>query len=97
MGWFLGRKNFATPVSRVRDLARFPELVWLDRYDFVAPVILRLQPVRTWRTARALVSGNQWLADARLGICPIDRVADARYLHGEFALASNRQTSLCDC
>ena len=39
MGWFLCRKNFATPVSRVRDLARFPELVWLDRYDFAAPVI----------------------------------------------------------
>ena len=39
MLWFLNRTNFPTPMHRVRDLARFPELVWLDRYDVVAPVI----------------------------------------------------------
>ena len=33
MGWFLARENFATRTRLVRDLARYPELRWLDRYD----------------------------------------------------------------
>ncbi len=40
MGWFLSRKNYATRLNRVRDLARFPELRWLDRNDALAPVDL---------------------------------------------------------
>ncbi len=39
MQWFLCRENFRTPLYRVRDLARFPELAWLNRYDLVAPVV----------------------------------------------------------
>ena len=40
MGWFLSRKNYATRLDRVRDLARYPELRWLDRNDALVPVAL---------------------------------------------------------
>lgn len=36
--WFLTPDRFRTPVHYVRDLARFPELRWLNRFDLVAPV-----------------------------------------------------------
>ncbi|GMV29743.1 MAG: stearoyl-CoA desaturase [Rhodanobacteraceae bacterium] len=41
-GWFLTPRAFATDLSRVRDLAVFPELRWLDRYDVVVPAALAL-------------------------------------------------------
>ncbi|MBN8739988.1 MAG: acyl-CoA desaturase [Lysobacterales bacterium 69-70] len=37
-GWFLTPRAFATDLSRVRDLAVYPELRWLDRYDIAVPV-----------------------------------------------------------
>ena len=40
MGWFLTRRAFATDLSRVPDLARFPELRWLDRYDVAVPAAM---------------------------------------------------------
>ena len=40
MGWFLARENFATRDHLVRDLARFPELRWLDRYDVAVPAAM---------------------------------------------------------
>jgi stearoyl-CoA desaturase (delta-9 desaturase) len=40
MGWFLARENFATRTKLVRDLARYPELRWLDRYDVAVPAAL---------------------------------------------------------
>jgi len=40
MGWFLTREAFATDLARVPDLARFPELRWLDRFDIAVPVLL---------------------------------------------------------
>lgn len=39
LGWFLSRKHFATDLERVKDWAKFPELVWLDRYDSAVPII----------------------------------------------------------
>lgn len=39
-GWFLTREGFRTDWSRIPDLAKFPELRWLDRYDTVVPVAL---------------------------------------------------------
>ncbi|HRC55134.1 MAG TPA: acyl-CoA desaturase [Kofleriaceae bacterium] len=38
MGWILCRELEDTDLRRVRDLARFPELRWLDRYWFTVPV-----------------------------------------------------------
>ncbi len=40
VGWFLTRRHFEADLGRVRDLLRFPELRWLDRYDAIAPAIL---------------------------------------------------------
>ncbi len=40
VGWILSRRYDTTDSSKVRDLARFPELVWLDRYYLVPPVAL---------------------------------------------------------
>ncbi len=39
MGWFLSRAHFATDYRQIPDLARFPELRWLDRYDLAIPVL----------------------------------------------------------
>jgi len=40
VGWFLSRGREATPVGRVKDLARFPEICWLDRWHWVPPLAL---------------------------------------------------------
>jgi stearoyl-CoA desaturase (delta-9 desaturase) len=40
LGWFLARENFATRFALVPDLARYPELRWLDRLDSAVPALL---------------------------------------------------------
>ena len=40
LGWFLARGSFATRLERVPDLAAFPELRFLDRFDILAPFLL---------------------------------------------------------
>ncbi|MES5813460.1 acyl-CoA desaturase [Pseudoxanthomonas sp. Soil82] len=40
VGWFLTDEAFATDYRRVQDLAGYPELRWLDRYDVVVPALL---------------------------------------------------------
>jgi stearoyl-CoA desaturase (Delta-9 desaturase) len=40
VGWFLTPRGFRTDWARVPDLAKFPELRWLDRYDTLVPVLL---------------------------------------------------------
>lgn len=42
MGWFLTPRAFRTELERVPDLAKYPELRWLDRYDIAVPVLLAL-------------------------------------------------------
>ena len=39
IGWFLSRANFHTQFERVKELAKFPELRFLDRFDVVVPTI----------------------------------------------------------
>jgi stearoyl-CoA desaturase (delta-9 desaturase) len=39
IGWITSRRNFPTDYSKVRDLARFPELVLLNRFDTVVPAL----------------------------------------------------------
>jgi len=38
MGWITSKSNMPTDYSRVPDLACFPELVWLNRFDLVVPL-----------------------------------------------------------
>lgn len=40
VGWFLARENFPARLELVSDLARYPELRWLDRYDVAVPALL---------------------------------------------------------
>lgn len=40
LGWFLASENFPTRVNLVPDLARYPELRWLDRFDVAVPALL---------------------------------------------------------
>lgn len=40
MGWFLSRENFSTKFSLVSDLARYPELRFLDRFDVLVPAVV---------------------------------------------------------
>lgn len=39
MGWFMSSKHFTTREQWVRDLNKFPELRFLDRFDIVIPVL----------------------------------------------------------
>ena len=41
-GWFLSESNFATETARVKELAKFPELRWLNRFDVVVPSLFAL-------------------------------------------------------
>ena len=50
MLWFADEANFQTNHRRVKDLSRFPELRWLDRFDIAVPALLAL----------ALYLGGAW-------------------------------------
>ncbi|MEZ5977655.1 MAG: acyl-CoA desaturase [Planctomycetota bacterium] len=40
VGWITCRENYRTKVELVKDLARFPELRFLDRFDSLVPLLL---------------------------------------------------------
>jgi stearoyl-CoA desaturase (delta-9 desaturase) len=40
MGWFLTHRGFAPDMKYVKDLLKFRELRWLDRFDIVVPTLL---------------------------------------------------------
>lgn len=40
IGWLTSSKNFPTDYRRVKDLAKFPELVFLNRFDVIGPALL---------------------------------------------------------
>jgi stearoyl-CoA desaturase (delta-9 desaturase) len=42
VGWLASEQNFATRWPYVKDWARFPELVWLNRFDTAVPLLLAL-------------------------------------------------------
>jgi len=58
MGWFLSRGHFVPDLARVRDLLRYPELRWLDRFDILVPFLLAL----------GLLLVGEWLAVAHPGL-----------------------------
>src|SRR5271170_2789101 len=39
VGWVLSKEYEEYDANTVKDLSRFPELVWLDKYIFIPPVI----------------------------------------------------------
>lgn len=40
IGWLTSSKNFPTDYKLVRDLVKFPELVFLNRFDLIGPLLL---------------------------------------------------------
>jgi stearoyl-CoA desaturase (Delta-9 desaturase) len=40
VGWIAARENYATELDQVKDLAKYPELRWLDRHDLAVPLLL---------------------------------------------------------
>ena len=40
MGWFMSHKHFVADLSRVKDLLKYPELRFLDRFDVAVPMVL---------------------------------------------------------
>ncbi|ROH88025.1 acyl-CoA desaturase [Pseudomethylobacillus aquaticus] len=54
LGWFLSDAYFATRTERVKELAAFPELRFLDRFDVLVPVLFAL----------AIYGLGEWLAAA---------------------------------
>jgi len=40
MGWFMTPRSFRTNFDAIKDLAKYPELRWLDRFDILVPVVL---------------------------------------------------------
>lgn len=54
VGWFLSDAHFATRTDRVKELAQYPELRFLDRFDIVVPVLFAL----------AIYGLGEWLANA---------------------------------
>ncbi|HVU22571.1 MAG TPA: acyl-CoA desaturase [Opitutus sp.] len=58
IGWITSRRNFPTDYSKVKDLAKFPELVWLNRFDTVVPALF----------AAALFALGHFLASAAPGL-----------------------------
>ena len=57
MGWFLNRRNLRTRTEEVKDLMRFPELVWLDRFDLVVPILLAVVLFTTGAVLEAVAPG----------------------------------------
>ena len=53
MGWITSPANFATDLEAVPDLARYPELRFLDRFDILVPIVLAV--------TLFLAGGWQWL------------------------------------
>ncbi len=40
LGWFMSEKNYYYNPERIKDFSKFPELVFLDRFDNIVPLIL---------------------------------------------------------
>ncbi len=42
IGWITSRRNFPTDYTKIKDLAKFPELVWMNRFDLVVPILFAI-------------------------------------------------------
>ncbi len=42
IGWITSRRNFPTDYTKVKDLVKYPELVFLNRFDIVVPILFAM-------------------------------------------------------
>jgi stearoyl-CoA desaturase (delta-9 desaturase) len=62
VGWITSRRNFPTDYSKVPDLARYPELVFLNRFDSLVPAAFALG---VWALGWFLEIHAPWLGTNR--------------------------------
>ncbi len=60
MGWITSRENFATDLRQVPDLARYPELRFLDRFNVVVPLLLAVSLYLTGEALGAAWGTSGW-------------------------------------
>ncbi len=86
VGWITARANFPTRLRLVPDLAKFPELRFLDRFDVLVPVLFAAalfglgEALEAWAPALS-VTGPQLLV---WGFC----ISTVALLHGTFTINS---------
>jgi 5,10-methylene-tetrahydrofolate dehydrogenase/methenyl tetrahydrofolate cyclohydrolase/dephospho-CoA kinase len=98
MGWITSHENFRTRLELVPDLAKYPELRWLDRFDSLVPL---LYGVFTFGLGAVLgkvapVPGHQRAADADLGLLHLHRHPLPRHLPRELRRAPGGTAALQD-
>jgi len=86
LGWFLARESFATRLELVPDLARYPELRWLDRYDAAVPAALAvtLYGLGAWLEASAPGLGTSGAQLVVWGFC----ISTVTLSHSTFTINS---------
>lgn len=48
VGWLFAKENEETDYNRIKDLAKYPELVWLNRYWLIPPTALGILVQSIW-------------------------------------------------
>ena len=57
MLWITTRSNFPTELKNVPDLAKYPELCWLDRFDILVPFLLGISMFSVGEILRIFAPG----------------------------------------
>ena len=96
IGWITSARNFPTDYSQVRDLAKFPELVFLNRFDTLVPFVLAIGAVCARPFSRRIFpgAGRDLLAVARLGIFHQHHGIVSCHVQHQFPRAPPRQAPL---
>ena len=86
LGWFLAREAFATRLELVPDLARYPELRWLDRFDAAVPAAMAvaLYGLGAWLEANAPGLGTRGAQLVVWGFC----ISTVTLSHSTFTINS---------
>jgi len=83
MGWFLTKRGFATNLANIPDLAKFPELRYLDRFDIVVPIFLAIGLYVLGSILEAMAMGNLILTTNHAGITDICKEQNAVFCEKE--------------
>jgi len=79
VGWVLSKEYEAYDSNVVRDLNKFPELVWLDKYIFIPPVAAG---------TFCFVAGHFWFGNAMMGLVVGFFISTVILYHTTFAINS---------
>jgi stearoyl-CoA desaturase (delta-9 desaturase) len=79
VGWVLSKEYEEYDSNVVRDLNKFPELVWLDKYIFIPPVAAALF---------CFIVGHFWLGNAWMGLVVGFFISTVILYHTTFSINS---------